>query len=478
MRAFEFLTEKSLEKGDFGPQERKQDRIDMFIKMYWSGTPFHLTGGGGQVVLKRDRATYALLKSIEAYDFKRFPTSFPTTDGRNVTLKELEKTKEFGGDSAVDNPMGKQGLKLKPSDLSISAQQLDPTNKKEKFDVDDPNVLKIALSTGAFYASELPTKIKSDTVLASNSVGLKVIEMSQQISSGLVPDMPSERDFPKTALAAIRDYAGEYLGVQQLIQGTANFPHAADFYSFMDVGPDQMSNLMLYFPKSTNTPLADSLALQNTETGHVLKLSAKGNKEGAPPSMDNLKIPDEIRMKKNKHVANVIKFLDIAQQAQAKDQPFKLIEVLIMIAPESIPDGIKQIFPVSDVEFAQLFATKTDPRLPCPRKFLKLANIKGPQGRPLSGTHYGRVHYQLNKFVLKAINKQNALPAFRKTCLEILGYNFLQIFSRERQGKLFADVLWPGTVNGHVEIYSKSSSADPDHQKISFSVTDKISKNN
>lgn len=483
MRAKEFLSESkklnetALTKSDFGAQERKQDRIAAFTKLFSTPNPedpstvgpFMLTNGQS-IFLKKDPAILRLLKSLTTYDYKNFPTNFTAADGRPVSLGQLEKTKQFGGDSKHDNPLGKQALQLKPSDLSISAHA--PANPKEKFNVDSPDVLKQAMATGAFPAGELATKIQTDPVLQSDPVGLKVIEMSKQISAHIVPDMPSRKELPNTALAAIRDYGGEYLGVQQLIDNTANFPHAEAFYKFMDTGPEEMSNLMLYFPKSTNTPLADSLALKNTGTGHVIKLSSKGGKEGAPPSLDNLKIPEEYRKKRNKDIANVVKFIDAAQQSQAKNQPFRLAELLTIIAPESIPKEVREIFPVSQQEFDRLYATKKDPRLPCPQKFKKLANIKGLKGATLSGTHYGRVHYQLNKVVLDAINRKNALPAFRKTALELLGYNFVQIYSRVRQDKLFADVLWPGKVNGIVEIYSKSSSADPDHQKISFSVKD------
>jgi hypothetical protein len=296
--------------------------------------------------------------------------------------------------------------------------------------------------------------------------------MSKQISMGQVPDMPNKNQLPVTALKAIRDYAGEYLGVQQMVQGIANFPNSDDFFEFLQVGQESMKDLVLYFPKSTNTPLADSLALQNSATGHVLKLSAKGAKAGAPPSMDNLKVPEALRSTKNKNIGNVIKLLDEARASSAATQPFRVMQFLINTVPDKVPDVVKGIFPVTDDEFNKLEATYNDPRLPCPKKFLKLANIKGLRGSTLSGTHFGRVHYQLNKIIMDIINTQNALPAFRKTVLEVLGYNFIQIFSRERGGKLFADVLWPGTVNGKVEMYSKSSSADPKHQKLSFSVTE------
>lgn len=466
MRAHEFLFETALSRGDFGPQDRKQNRIDAFIQMYQKGMPFYLTGGGGQVVLKRDQATLALLKSLSTYDYKEFPNAFLTKDGRTVSLTQLEKTKEFGGVSAVDNPEGKESLPIKPSQIGISATAT-------KFDPNSPDALKIALATGAFRAGDLGGKIQSDNVLkGAGPTGLAVINMSAQISANQVPDMPKKTQLPTTALKAIRDYAGEYLGVQQLVQGIANFPNIDDFFEFMSADQQSLGDLMLYFPKSTNTPLADSLALQNTATGHVIKLSSKGAKAGAPPSLDNLIVPESLRSTKNKNIGTVIKFLDEARASSAANQPFRMIQFLINYAPDTVPDFVKGMFPVTGDEFKKLYATKKDPYLPCPRKFLKLANIKGSRGEVLSGTHYGRVHYQLNKIVLDAINKKNALPAFRKTVLEILSYNFVQIFSRERQGKLYADVLWPGTVRGNVEIYSKSSSADPDHQKLSFSITD------
>jgi len=472
MRATEFitesktiLTERKIEKGDFGPQAAKQSRIDNFVKMYASGLPFHLVGGGGQVVLKKDRNILALLKTITTNSYREFPNNFIAADGRPITLAMLEKTKEFGGVSAVDNPGGKEALPIKPSNLSISGTE-------KKFNPDDPNALKIAMSTGAFRAGVLGQMIQSDKILqGAGLVGHAVIGMSKQISAGQVPTMPSKKDLPVPALKAIRDYAGEYLGVQQLVQGIANFPNSDAFFEFMNVDQASMSNLILYFPKSTNTPLADSLALQNSATGHVLKLSAKGADKGAPPSMDNLIVPESIRSTKNKNIANVVKLLDEARAASALQQPFRLMQLLINTVPDKVPDFIKAIFPVTEGEYNRLLDTLEDPTLPCPRKFIKLTNIKAVRGE-LSGSHFGKVHYQLNKIVMDLVNIKNVYPAFRKTVLEVLGYNFVQIFSRERQGKLFADVLWPGTVNGHVEMYSKSSSASPNAQKLSFSVTD------
>jgi hypothetical protein len=139
----------------------------------------------------------------------------------------------------------------------------------------------------------------------------------------------------------------------------------------MGTGPAGLGNLMLYFPKSTNSPLADSLAinqknksyaLQNTQTGHVIKLSAKGDKEGAPPSMDNLKIPDSIRKKRNKDIQQVVRFLDIAHASGSKDQPFKLAEFLSISAPKTIPEEVKNLFPITPEEFNKLYASQKNPK--------------------------------------------------------------------------------------------------------------------
>lgn len=468
MRAKEFLSEASLTRADFGPQERKQDRIQTFISMYINNKPFTLVDGS-KVVLKPQAGVINQLSGLSTYDYSSFPNKFLAADGRPVSLKDIAKTKEFGGTGvSTANPLDKEALPIKPSQIGISAT----TTKKDKFDIDSPDVLQKALSTGAFQANELATKIQNDPILKANPVGVKVIEMSKQISDGEVPDMPARGELPNTALAAIRDYAGEYLGVQQLIDGTAIFPAKEAFFKFMNVDQSTIGDLMLYFPKSTNTPLADSLALQNSATGHVLKLSAKGAAKGAPPSLDNLKVPEAIRKSRSPEIRKVVRFLDEAKAASAKTQPFKLAELLLEIAPDSLPEKVKAIFPISPADFEKLYATQKNPLAPCPIKFIRLANIKGPKGEKLSGSCFGRVHYQVNKAVVNAVNKMNALPAFRKTALEILDYNFMQIFSRERGKKLYADVLWPGKVDGVVEIYSKSSSASPEQQKISFSITD------
>lgn len=459
MRAKELLTETVLSRGVFGPESRKTPRIATLIKKINSGSPFKLAGSKKSVILRRDRIALTALKSM---DYNKIPLSFLDQEGNMIKLSQLEKTEEFGSTGATGTA-GKEALPLKPSQIGI-------TGTGEKFDPEQANALQVALSTGAFPASELGTKIISNPVLKkTGKVGAEVIRMATEISNGMIPTMPS--NLPSTARSAIRDYAGEYLGIQQLIVGTANFPAKDDFFQFMETDQAGLGSLVLYFPKSANTPLADSLALQNNATGHVIKLSSKGGSQGAPPSLDNLKIPDEMLKDKNKAKRQVLEFLQVAQASKTKTQPFDLIQFLISKNPNSVPDFVRNMFPITQQEFNALIATHKDLTLPCPRKFLKLANIKDARtGGLLSGSHYGRVYYQLNKIILNAVNTQNVFPAFQKTVIELLGYNFIQVFSREKGNKLTADVLWPGKVRGKVALYSKTSSSEL-KGKLGFSVT-------
>ena len=462
MRATEFLTERALAPSDF----YKQDRIDNFYSKLSKGQPFTLAGGG-EVILKRSPNILSVIRDLDEYSYKEFPKDFVTSDGRPLKLGQLEKTAEFGGQSATSGEANKETLPVKPSQIGI-------TGTEKKFDPDAVNALETALATGAFAAGELDSKIQNNRVLLSaGPIGEIVINMSRQISSGQVPNMPSKKELPVVALKAIRDYAGEYLGIQQLVDGTANFPNNDAFFKFMGTDQAGMKNLILYFPKSSNTPLADSLALQNSKTGHVIKLSSKGADKGAPPSMDNLKVPDNLRKDNNKEIQKVIGFLDVARSSSGRLQPFDLIQYMIDTVPNAVPDEIKRIFPISEDEFDRLLLTMTDRYARCPQKFVKLANITSlKNGEPLSGPAFGRVHYQLNSVLVNLINKNNVFPEFKSVVLMTLGYNFVQVFSRERQGKLFADVLWPGTVNGVVQVYSKSTSKAPGTDKLSFSITD------
>ena len=78
--------------------------------------------------------------------------------------------------------------------------------------------------------------------------------------SGKTPTVPA---LEKTQLTSVTNDSFEYLGVLSLLHGLANFPNSDEFYKHVGVNINEMT---LYFPGSTNAPLADSFALVNDKT--------------------------------------------------------------------------------------------------------------------------------------------------------------------------------------------------------------------
>jgi len=61
---------------------------------------------------------------------------------------------------------------------------------------------------------------------------------------------------------------------------------------------------------------------------------------------------------------------------------------------------------------------------------------------------------------------------FRPIILELLGENFVQIFTRVISGKLTFHVLWPGKIDGHVGLWTKIEASNPSGAGLSFKITD------
>ena len=67
--------------------------------------------------------------------------------------------------------------------------------------------------------------------------------------------------------------------------------------------------------------------------------------------------------------------------------------------------------------------------------------------------------------IIAGINKHGAFPKFEPMAKEILGYNFMQIFTSVSAGKGKAKkgrgmsfrVLWPAKIGGNIELWSNSS---------------------
>ena len=84
----------------------------------------------------------------------------------------------------------------------------------------------------------------------------------------------------------------------------------------------------------------------------------------------------------------------------------------------------------------------------------------------------GKLLYCAAKDLVDIINTTQPMRDFRTIILELLGENFVQIFSRVVGKKLVFDVLWPGKVDGNVGLWTKIEASNPSGAGLSFKITD------
>jgi hypothetical protein len=351
------------------------------------------------------------------------------------------------------------------------AEAVTSTSQKETHIVKPSQIFK----DEKFNATQVFDEVIRNSVLQDSDIGLAIIKMAQEIQAGNLPEF---KTLPAQFQPAIRDYAGEYLGVLALIKGIANFPTRDEWFNHL--GVTDLNKIQIYFPPESNNPLGDSEGyFQNTETGNQILISSKGGKKGAPPSLNGLKIPDNLRTPEYEADINIIETL---QGASAATQPFVGINALLAVAPDSLSKEIREIGVISDQDMSEMQTlmnqksySKKDYKKLLDPKFIKLINRYVNMDRVNErATPGGIVHYAYNKALLEAVNQNNAMPNFEPLAREILQQNFIQIFARPTGTQLGFDVLWPNRemATGKIQLYSKASTTEPGKGKLSFSVTD------
>ena len=245
-----------------------------------------------------------------------------TIDGGEVKNTQLQKTTEFGSKES-------QSIAIKPSDV-FPSQDIDV----EKFGTS----MEAMMKAGAFPANQLYSKISNNPAIVNlGRVGDAVIYMAKQITQGHAPEIP--KDLTAEELKAIELYASEYLGVLSVIHNVAQFDKREGFMKW--VGQD-LGSLLLYLPKASNNPIADSYSLLNRATGNALAISSKAAGKGAPPALTSLKIPNLVKKK----YPEAWEFINVAQtQGTGKTQPFYLMNWLHENAPESVLTVYRRYLP-------------------------------------------------------------------------------------------------------------------------------------
>lgn len=416
---------------------KKLSRQELFLWKVKNSSPFtRVSGENVTIDPTQSRAVASWLKQGMPK-----PIVLKTTDGDTVKNTELLKTVEFG---SVES----QTIAIKPSDVL-------PTDVNQ--DVSDlGNNIDALLKAGGFPASEMYDRIaNSQALMKMGQLGDAVIYMAKQANDGQVPIIPDNLN--KEQEKAIELYASEYLGVLAMISGSAPFIRGSrdEFEEFVG---SNLNDMIMFFPKSSNNPLADSFSVVNNKTGHAIKISSKAAGKGAPPSLSSMKIPDDVR---NKY-PEAADFLDVAQDPSVNQftQPFILMNYLNDINPNKVPKAYRKLMPFSTDLIERLQqSNKTGKTLPASimSVFAKQLNPKVLQGDAADG---GKAWYAVISDVMRSVNSDRAVPDLRPALIESLGYNFVQLYSKVKNNRLETQVFWPAKISGNVKLKTKGSAGE------------------
>jgi hypothetical protein len=465
VRALEFIL---TEAPNLSPTElykirgKKGDptRVDIFLQKVKTQSPFIILKDGSQFVV--DPKQY---KEIENFFKKKSSGQLKlrSIDGKETTLGSLSKTSEFGGTGLVREPTATVNAPQLELPLGQTAQLKEPklaSKGKESYRIKPSHIFP---PNTEYNSSNIFLHIIGSEVLTNSEIGRDIQKMAEDIQQGQNPTFVSVK---KEYLPAIRDYAGEYLGVCSLYKGIVNFQTIGAFYKH--IGLKDLGQVSVSFPSESNRPLADSIGVfRNKKTQHEIWISSKGGGGGAAPSLSSaFKIPDNIAS--NPEYKKELEFMKVIydENITAMLQPFYLWNFFIKYSRKNLGRYAEiGAFSNADIEQIVLLAKGKNVTRRMWRQlpdkallFLKMSQIK-PTDYDEDRKPGMIVHYYLTNFICQVVNENNALPNFEQFVREILQNNFIQINASVKSNLMYFDILWPNRdlATGRIELKNKNS---------------------
>jgi hypothetical protein len=425
-------------------------RPELFLQKVKGGSPFTLVKGGEVTIDPKEARNVAAWIKTGPMGPKG-TISMRTTDGGTVKNTDLLKTVEFGSKES-------ETIKLKGGDV------FDTTDQEV---ADFGNSVDQLLKSGGFPASEMYAKISSSPQMQKlGKIGDAVIYMSRQAAEGQVPEFPP--DLTPAEIKAIELYASEYIGVLGLLSGATKFKRGsrAEFDKFVGAS---LNDMIMYFPKAGDNPLADSFSVVNDETGHAVKISSKAAGKGAPPALSSIKIPANVQKKYPKAYSFYKEATNPGYSAFT--QPFGMMNWMQKNVPDQVPAAYKKLLPFDDSLISAAQESSKSGR-PMPKGIMSVFNKRlSPKVQDSENTDGGKIWYAVTKDIIDLINNQEAVEGFRPAIIQSLGYNFIQLYTNVKGNKLVTEAFWPATVSGEVRLKTKGSASDPVKGKISVEVS-------
>ena len=352
-------------------------------------------------------------------------------------------------------------VNVQPIGIGIAAPKVDKG-------VSVADEIKNALDNNSSIAGkDIHRTIMNNSVLdQAGELGKAIKQASKEIHQ---QQNPVVNQYDKKTQTVIAIDAGEYLGIQQMIDGSADWKGKYEaFLKFLGAG--DLNSMKVIFPGSQNSQLQDSYGVQNAATGHTIMISSKGGigstAAGAAPALSGLVLPEN--MTKKVKPGSGVDFIMLLQRMSTINQPFAGMNFLNTHYPDAVPELYKNLLPFTNEDIQSINANikgrgDLDP------KFDAIIASRAIKSRARKG---GILMYATAKDLVETINTTQPIPDFRQTVLNVLDMNFVQIFSRVVGGKLKADVLWPGKIDGNVLLWTKAEAAAPSSAGFSFKVID------
>jgi hypothetical protein len=133
---------------------------------------------------------------------------------------------------------------------------------------------------------------------------------------------------------------------------------------------------------------------------------------------------------------------------------------LYEINPNKVPKAYRNLMPFTPALVSQLENNlKSDQPVPraIMRQFEKQLSEKVLYGDATDG---GKAWYAVIQDVMRAVNTDRAVPELRAALIESLGYNFVQLYTKVKGGKLITEAFWPAKISGQVKLKSKGSAGE------------------
>lgn len=352
-------------------------------------------------------------------------------------------------------------VNVQPIGIGIAAPKVDKG-------VSVADEIKNALDNNSSIAGkDIHRTIMNNSVLdQAGELGKAIKQASKEIHQ---QQNPVVNQYDKKTQTVIAIDAGEYLGIQQMIDGSADWKGKYEaFLKFLGAG--DLNSMKVIFPGSQNSQLQDSYGVQNAATGHTIMISSKGGigstAAGAAPALSGLVLPEN--MTKKVKPGSGADFIMLLQRMTTINQPFAGMNFLNTHYPDAVPELYKNLLPFTNEDIQSINANIKG-RGDLDTKFDAIIASRAIKSRARKG---GILMYATAKDLVDTINANQPIPDFRQTVLNVLDMNFVQIFSRVVGGKLKADVLWPGKIDGNVLLWTKAEAAAPSSAGFSFKVID------